>query len=167
MTDIFVDEAALERIGAGDIVALTEAATRSYFYRDGLTPQQLAANDRIVAISAEYALRAIVSPRQHFAAAIVGGAFAGYVIATVHGADDLELDWMMVHPHFHGSGVAQVLMNQGLAWLGLDRPIWLNVIQHNQRAISFYRKFGFEIDPDARTRHVVPHFIMRRKAALA
>ncbi|HEY1146594.1 MAG TPA: hypothetical protein VGE84_09680 [Allosphingosinicella sp.] len=33
-----------------------------------------------------------------------------------------------------------------------------------ERAIRFYWRFGFEIDPDARTDHVVPHAIMRRPA---
>ena len=122
----------------------------------------MAANRRIVAISAGTALGAIASPDRHFAAAFVGDAFAGYVIATLHAPDDRELDWMMVHPDFHGRGVAAALMEAGIAWLGADRPMWLNVIRHNERAIRFYRKYGFEIDPDARTDHVVPHAIMRR-----
>ena len=47
-------------------------------------------------------------------------------------------------------------------WLGLDRPMWLNVIQHNERAIRFYRKHGFEVDHQAVIERPVPHFIMRR-----
>jgi len=55
-------------------------------------------------------------------------------------------------------------MKAGLDWLGRDNPIWLTVIAHNKRAIRFYEKFGFAIDPDARTTHLVPHCIMRRPA---
>ena len=71
----------------------------------------------------------------------------------------------MVHPDFHGTGVAIALMEAGIAWLGDDRPLWLNVIRDNGRAIGFYRKFGFEVDPEARTGHVVPHVIMRRRGS--
>ena len=56
-------------------------------------------------------------------------------------------------------------MEAGIGWLGADRPLWLNVIRHNERAIRFYRRFGFEIDPQAVTDHVVPHAIMRRAPA--
>ena len=68
----------------------------------------------------------------------------------------------MVHPDFHGTDVAASLMHHGIEWLGATNPIWLNVIRHNERAIRFYRRFGFEIDPAAKTAHIVPHVIMRR-----
>ena len=163
MIELLADQAALDRIGAADIDALTEAATETTFYSDGLTAGQVAANRRIVAISAETCLAAAASSDQRFVAAFSRGIFAGFVVATVHGSDDLELDWLMVHPDFHGSRVGALLMQAGIDWLGADRPIWLNVIRRNRRAISFYRKFGFEIDPEARTRHLIPHVVMRRR----
>ena len=164
MIELVEDEAALERVGAEDIAALTDAATRATFYADGLTVEQVAANRRIVVISAETCRAAMANPNQRFVAAFSDGAFAGYIIATIHARDDLELDWMMVHPDHHGTKVAPALMRAGIGWLGDDRPVWLSVVRHNRRAIGFYRKFGFEIDPEARTGHVVPHAIMRRKA---
>ena len=72
-------------------------------------------------ISAETALRASANESQLLTAAFVDGAFAGYVIATVHDPDDRELDWLMVDPPFHGSGVAEALMRAGVDWLGLVR----------------------------------------------
>ncbi|MBL9097680.1 MAG: hypothetical protein JNK07_12195, partial [Alphaproteobacteria bacterium] len=42
---------ALARVAPGDIARLTEAATNATFYRDDLTPEQRAANRRIVEIS--------------------------------------------------------------------------------------------------------------------
>jgi ribosomal protein S18 acetylase RimI-like enzyme len=144
------------------VTALTRRATDSTFYAEGLSPEQLASLERVVRISADTALAARASDGQLFTAAFVGGSFAGYMIATVHAPDDRELDWMMVDPAFHGSGVADVLMRAGMEWLGIDRPMWLNVIQHNERAIRFYRKHGFEVDAGTRTDHTVPHFIMRR-----
>lgn len=160
------DEAALHRIGADDITLLTRRATDATFYVEGLGPEQLEANRRVVRIAAETALAAIDNGHQLFTAAFVDNTFAGYMIATIHAPEDRELDWMMVDPAFHGRDVARVLMKVGLEWLGRDRPIWLNVIQHNHRAIRFYRKHGFEVDPTARTSHVIPHLIMRREPLL-
>lgn len=153
---------ALARIAPGDVTRLTEAATNATFYRDDLTPEQRAANRRIVDISEATARAAAGRENQNFAAAFMDDRFAGYVIATRHAEADLELDWLMVHPDFHGTDVAASLMHHGIAWLGGANPIWLNVIRHNERAIRFYRRFGFEIDPSAATTHVVPHVIMRR-----
>lgn len=158
------DAAAVSRTTPDAITRLTEEATRATFFREGLTEEQLAAIRRIVAISAECCLAAARNDHQQFSAAFVGEAFAGFVIATRHAEDSLELDWMMVAPSFHGKGVAGALMDAGLDWLGRARPIWLNVIAYNERAIGFYRKFGFEIDPEAKTGHAVPHAIMRRAA---
>ncbi len=53
-------------------------------------------------------------------------------------------------------------MEAGIEWLGSSRAIWLTVIKHNARAISFYRRFGFEIDTAAELNRVVPTWIMRR-----
>lgn len=154
---------ALARIGADDVQQLTKAATDATFYCNDLTAEQRAANKRIVDISGATAMGASANHNQHFAAAFVDQVFAGYVIATRHGPTDLELDWLMVHPDFHGSYVAKSLMRNGIDWLGVANPIWLNVIRHNERAIRFYRRFGFEVDPSAITKHVVPHVIMRRQ----
>ncbi|MGZ8351421.1 MAG: GNAT family N-acetyltransferase [Allosphingosinicella sp.] len=159
---IRLDADSLAWLDAAAIVRLTEAATETTFYREGLTPEQIAANRRIVEISGPTALAAAGHSHQHFAAAFVGEAFAGYMIATRHGASDHELDWLMVHPDFHGSGVAPLLMQAGIDWLGRDRPMWLNVIRFNDRAIRFYRRFGFEIDPATVTEKVVPNWVMRR-----
>ncbi|MFM9864580.1 MAG: GNAT family N-acetyltransferase [Micropepsaceae bacterium] len=159
---ILEGQTAATRIAPGEVTRLTEAATNATFYRDDLTPEQRAANRRIVDVSEGIARIAAASPNQNFAAAFADNRFAGFVIASRHGEDDLELDWLMVHPDFHGTDVAASLMRHGIAWLGETNPIWLNVIRHNERAIRFYRRFGFEIDPDARMEHVVPHVIMRR-----
>lgn len=161
---IYSDVSALLRLRPGDIINLTEAATAATFYHDDLTAEQIAANRRVVAISCDCCTAAARNGHQHFAAAFVEDRFAGYMIATRHGDNDLELDWLMVHPDHHGAGVAAVLMDVGIAWLGADKPMWLNVIRRNERAIHFYRRFGFEIDARSNTSHVVPHWIMRRPA---
>jgi ribosomal protein S18 acetylase RimI-like enzyme len=159
---IHENRAALDLIGPDDIEALTARATGATFYRDGLTETQLAANRRIVGISDVTCRAAVDNPRQLLATGMCDGRLAGFVIATVHADDDRELDWLMVDPEHHGSGLAAALMEAGMAWLGADRPMWLNVIAYNERAIRFYQRFGFAIDPEAATTHAIPHSIMRR-----
>ena len=162
---LLTDSAAFDRIGPEDIVAVTRAATGSTFYRDDLTPEQLERNRHIVAISGETARAAAANDHQHFAAAFVDGALAGFVIATRHGPGDHELDWLMVGPDHHGGPVAPALMSHGMAWLGPERPMWLTVIRFNERAIRFYRRFGFEIDPGAPITGVHANWSMRRPGA--
>lgn len=156
------DAEVFARLSPADLTQLTRRATDATFYRDGLTSEQLSANRRVVEISGPSCMAAAQADHQHLAAAFVGAELAGYVIATRHGSGDLELDWLMVDPAFHGSGVAAGLMQAGIAWLGEDRPMWLNVIAYNARAVAFYEKFGFAIDPNAATAHAIPHHIMRR-----
>ena len=162
MIALITDDAALARTRAAAIAALTDAATRSTYYADWMGAEEHAAIARIIALATPSCEAAAASPDQHFAAAFVDGAFAGYVIATLHAADDRELDWLMVHPAFHGTGVAAALMEAGMAWLGTDRPMWLNVVEHNQRAIRFYRRFGFQVDPATILDRAIPVHVMRR-----
>jgi len=155
---------ALAFLAPGDVVALTERATRATFYTDGLTTEQVRANERIPAMSAQAFVDAGASEHQHLAAAFTAGRLAGFMIATRHAPGDHELDWLMVHPDQHGSGLAAALMTEGTEWLGASNSMWLTVIKHNHRAIHFYRKFGFEIDPAAILDRPVPTWIMRRHA---
>ncbi len=157
---------ALCLLETGDIAAVTEAATRSTFFRDGLTADQVASNRRIVEISEPTALAAVESAHQLFSAAFIDQRMAGFVICTRHADKGHELDWLMVHPDFHGSAVAARLMEHGMRWLGLDQPMWLTVIAFNERAQRFYRRFGFEVDHGTPMTHVVPHVIMRRPVGL-
>ncbi len=144
---ILEGQAALARIAPGEITRLTEAATNATFHRPDLTADQRAANRHIVDVSEGIARIAAESPNQNFAAAFAANRLAGFVIATRHGEADLELDWLMVHPDFHGTDVAAALMRHGIAWLGEANPIWLSVIRYNERAIRFYRRFGFASVP--------------------
>ena len=160
--ELSADVAALERATAHEITELTRRATAATYYADNLKPDEVAFIDRVVRISAECVIEAGANAHQNLVTATLDGRLAGFVIATVHAEDNRELDWLMVDPDFHGNGIASLLMRAGIAWLGDDRPMWLNVVRHNARAIGFYRKHGFEIDPDAECPHVMPHWIMRR-----
>jgi ribosomal protein S18 acetylase RimI-like enzyme len=139
-----------------EVVELTERATQTTFYTEWLSAEQVEANRRIPPLSGQVYFEAAASDAQHLAAAFAGERLAGFMIATRHDPEDLELDWLMVDPAYHGTGVAGLLMEAGIAWLGSGRPIWLTVIKHNRRAIGFYRRFGFDIDPAAELNRVVP-----------
>ena len=43
-----------------------------------------------------------------------------------------------------GKGVGTKLIQQALAYLGDEKPITLEVVSYNEKAISFYESFGFE-----------------------
>ena len=148
-----------------EITGLTRRATDSTFYNGQLDESQIAANKRIVEIAYDCCLKAHQNDHQMVKGAWHDGLLAGFVISTLHGPQDRELDWLMVDPAFHGKGIADQLMRAGLGWLDPGEPIWLNVIAFNQRAIGFYRRYGFEIDESAETGHTVPHEIMRRAPA--
>ena len=160
--EILADGAALARLRPGDIEAVTRAATDSTFQRDGLSPKQTADIARIVRIAAGVCEAAAASPHQRLACAFDQDGLGGFVVATVHAPGDHELDWLMVHPRLQGTAVSRELMEAGMAWLGKDRPMWLNVLRHNERAIGFYRRYGFEIDRDAVIERAMPTWIMRR-----
>ncbi len=163
---ILDNDDAVRLAGADGIAAVTEAATRSTFFRDDLNEAQLASNRRIVEISGATARAAAESGHQLLSAAFADERLAGFVICTRHADKGNELDWLMVHPDFHGSTVAASLMEHGMCWLGLEQPMWLTVIAYNERAQRFYRRFGFEVDPGTPMTHVVPHVIMRRPVGL-
>jgi ribosomal protein S18 acetylase RimI-like enzyme len=162
VVELLTDEAALERTTPQEISDLTRSATAATYHADGLKLGEVAFVDRVVRISAECVTSAAGNSHQHLVTATSDGRLAGFVIATVHAEDNRELDWLMVDPDFHGNAIASLLMRAGIEWLGDDRPMWLNVVRHNARAIGFYRKHGFDIDPDAECQHVMPHWIMRR-----
>jgi len=162
MIRLLTDGPALAAAGPDAIAALTKAATDSTYYADWMGPDEHAAIARIVDLAMPSCADAAASPGQHFAAAFVEGRLAGFVIATLHAVDDRELDWLMVDPFFQGKGVAAALMEAGMAWLGTDRPMWLNLVRHNERALRFYRRFGFEIDPKTVLDRAIPTYVMRR-----
>ncbi len=78
------------------------------------------------------------------------GAPIGYAMLTAPDlpdaqAGDIELKRIYTLSRFHGSGVGAALMQAVIgASHGYDRLL-LGVYRHNDRAIAFYRKQGFEL----------------------
>jgi diamine N-acetyltransferase len=83
--------------------------------------------------------------------ALRDGAIAGYckmgvVDMEVDAADALELHRLYVDAETKGAGVAQVLMDDALAWARGKgaKLMYLSVWENNTRAQAFYRRYGFE-----------------------
>jgi ribosomal protein S18 acetylase RimI-like enzyme len=70
------------------------------------------------------------------------------VVALVHASDEEDdqiFEALYIDSHHRGTGLAQELMAQVLGWLDLTKPTSLEVATYNDRAIAFYRKYGFEL----------------------
>ena len=61
-----------------------------------------------------------------------------------------ELCRLYVSHRWHGRGIAHEVMKEVLATVRLAASdhIWLGVWERNERALAFYRKFGFEVVGD-------------------
>lgn len=72
---------------------------------------------------------------------------------------------LYVDKAFHGTGVGSALMQKVIEWSDPKKPITLGVVTYNERAKSFYKKWGFVEVPDSETlfAEVVPEIMMIRK----
>jgi GNAT superfamily N-acetyltransferase len=66
---------------------------------------------------------------------------------------------------YHGTGVAQGLMQEIIAWADPTRPLELEAASYNERAKRFYEKNGFREIPGSEARHsdTIPTLKMIRK----
>jgi ribosomal protein S18 acetylase RimI-like enzyme len=71
----------------------------------------------------------------------------GTAPAVVSARVPIEIQRFYVRADAHGKGVARALMEHLVARAGQlsTDVVWLGVWEHNSRAISFYRKWGFEV----------------------
>lgn len=77
-----------------------------------------------------------------------------------------ELRNLYVDKAYHGTGVAHELLQQFLAWTDPMAPITLDVASYNERAIIFYKKYGFKILPHSQKllHDTIPTITMSREA---
>jgi ribosomal protein S18 acetylase RimI-like enzyme len=144
--------------------AFVADAIRQAFYRPDLTPEEIAENDRIVSIAERTAREAVDHPHRAIFVAKEEGILAGFVIVDWKDAAMPEIDWLIVGTEWQGKGVAHRLMEQALAKVGEGVPVQLGVIHFNERAIAFYRKWGFEDTGRIVGRHKIPRRLMVRAA---
>ena len=72
---------------------------------------------------------------------------------------------LYVDKAYHGTGLAQELMDHIIDWADPHRPLELEVASYNERAKAFYRKYGFkEIENSEHIVHeIIPVVAMTRK----
>ena len=75
-----------------------------------------------------------------------------------------QISAVYVLPQYHGTGIAQRLMDATMTWLGDERDIDVEVASYNDRAIRFYRKYNFVSTGETGNSGVIPTIMMRRKA---
>lgn len=66
--------------------------------------------------------------------------------AELNGADAIEIGRIYAGQSFIGKGIGRLLMENclSIARSRNKQVIWLGVWEHNETAISFYKKWGFE-----------------------
>ena len=105
-----------------------------------------------------------------FVAERTDGTIAGYAMAEMDGTGDVMLDRLHIDKAEFGSGLAADLLHAVLAAHAGIASIALEVIEGNDRAIAFYRKYGFEVVERRAAAHGVgghASLIMRRPLSRA
>ncbi len=148
-----------------DVATLVEAAIADSYYRDDLSPEQIASNQHIVAIARDSCLKALASETQSLFVAIsepAHGKLLGFILMSALDQNEPELDWLMLAPEAQGRGVAKALAELALAEIPAEKSIRLGVIEFNARAQAFYRKLGFVDTGELAGTHRIPRRLMRR-----
>lgn len=70
------------------------------------------------------------------------GKIIGFCVAGKENGKDRILA-IYVLPQFQGKGIGNELITEGLEWIGNDKKVYINVVEYNMNAISFYKKHGF------------------------
>ena len=65
---------------------------------------------------------------------------------AAHLPDAGEVDAIYVLSEYYGRKIGYRLMNEAISRLGDVDTIFVWVLEKNERAISFYHKYGFEFD---------------------
>lgn len=73
----------------------------------------------------------------------------GEIVGLVHASklDHQHLEALYIQDDQRGTGLAQRMIDEVLNFLDRTKPIVLEVVTYNDRAIRFYQKNGFEILP--------------------
>ncbi|MGM0523057.1 MAG: N-acetyltransferase family protein [Bacillota bacterium] len=98
--------------------------------------------------------QSLKDPDVHYFLACINEEVIGYIKLNegdsqteVGHNDSLEIHRLYVLPSYLGHGIGKQLMTQAIEFAisQLLNSLWLGVWEHNERAIGFYRSFGFQI----------------------
>lgn len=75
-----------------------------------------------------------------------------------------RLEALYVDKKYHGTGLAQEMLDVAMNHLDLSQPVVLEVVAYNQRAQRFYEKNGFEVQPNSEHlyENIMPSIVMIR-----
>ena len=92
----------------------------------------------------------IESPREGLATIVIkeNGKVVGYCQTEKHEIEN-HVNALYLDPMYRGKNVGSTIFRKALEELGNEKPVGLEVVNYNERAIEFYKRFGFEdIGPD-------------------
>lgn len=81
--------------------------------------------------------------------AMDGDTVVGFINALKREDGDGQIKALYVHPKMIGKGIGARLMEEALTWLHDTKRIRVECASYNDRALKFYKKFGFTIDEEA------------------
>lgn len=88
------------------------------------------------------------NPEHFYRIAELDGEVVGLVHALSEG-NKQHLGALYIDASQYGNGLAQRLMDLAISWFDPAKPIDLEVVTYNARAIRFYEKYGFKIQDDS------------------
>lgn len=145
----------IRRATEADAAAL--AALAEHTFRDTFAGENSREDMQIhcaKSYSAELQLREVLDPQRVTLLAEVDGSLAGFAQLLLRSAthslssdNPSELNRLYVLSKWHGLGVARDLMGAVLSTAARKKSghVWLGVWERNEKAIAFYRKFGFVV----------------------
>lgn len=147
-------EITTRRAQPGDAEILAEVANRTFYDTFTGTCTEADMEEFLGAyFNLEQVKKELSNEHDMFYVAESGGKVVGYLrimedyqsFPLVKQWKALELKRIYVEKEFHGSGVAQVLMELVLNYAAEHsyEVVWLGVWEHNKKAQRFYEKYGF------------------------
>ncbi|HJS19239.1 MAG TPA: GNAT family N-acetyltransferase [Anaerolineales bacterium] len=136
-----------------DAGLLSELGAKTFYdtFAKDNTPENIAAHLK-KSFSAEIQLKELSQPDVIFLIAEAGGKPVGYAQLIMNSKDDvikrkrpLEIRRIYALQEYLGQGVGKILMQAVLSEARLRNCdcVWLGVWEKNQRAIDFYKRWGF------------------------
>lgn len=115
--------------------------------------------------SKEFLAPAFTAEKHFYRVALMDGEVVGLLHLDTKSDGSKHLWGLYTAKKTHGTGVAQQLWVLAAEWIG-DKKCDLEVATYNERAKAFYRKCGFEDDPEPQElfKDKIPTMKMVRKA---
>lgn len=111
---------------------ITKADIEAWFYE---TPEK-------APIRREQRRQSVATAPFHAWIAMDGETVVGFCMVKQEQQENL-VQALYVLPEYQGQGVGKRLLQAALQWFGAGKEIVLNVASYNEKAMAFYRAFGF------------------------